>query len=135
MEINSVDRHEKWNRGWGMQFNMGEIANYNYKVFKKGAEENTQYFSLDNTHERRQAFFGTFTYGLLNRYSINGTVRYEGSNRLGKARSARWLPTWNVSARWNIIDEPWMKKVQPGLSHAAVKLSYSLTAESGPALR
>ena len=133
MEINSVDRHEKWNRGWGMQFNMGEIANYNYKVFKKGAEENTQYFSLDNTHERRQAFFGTFTYGLLNRYSINGTVRYEGSNRLGKARSARWLPTWNVSARWNIIDEPWMKKVQPGLSHAAVKLSYSLTAESGPA--
>ena len=133
MEINSVDRHEKWNRGWGMQFNMGEIANYNYKVFKKGAEENTQYFSLDNTHERRQAFFGTFTYGLLNRYSINGTVRYEGSNRLGKARSARWLPTWNVSARWNIIDEPWMKNVQPGLSHAAVKLSYSLTAESGPA--
>lgn len=132
MEINSVDRHAKWNRGWGMQFSMGEIANYNYKVFKKGTEENSQYFTLDNTHERRQAFFGTFTYGLLNRYSINGTLRYEGSNRLGKARSARWLPTWNVSGRWNIIDEPWMRNVQPALSHAALKLSYSLTAESGP---
>lgn len=132
MEMNSVDRHSKWFRGWGMQYDMGEIANYNYKAFKKGAEENLEYYSLSNTHERRQAFFGTFTYGLFNRYSINGTIRYEGSNRLGKARSARWLPTWNVSGRWNISDESWMRKLQPGLSHAALKLSYSLTAESGP---
>jgi TonB-linked SusC/RagA family outer membrane protein len=132
MEMNSVDRHEKWFRGWGMQYDMGEIANYNYKAFKKGAEENLAYYTLENTHERRQAFFGTFTYGLMNRYSINGTIRYEGSNRLGKARSARWLPTWNVSGRWNISDESWMKPLQPALSHAALKLSYSLTAESGP---
>ncbi len=132
MEMNSVDRHSKWFRGWGLQYDMGEIPITNYKVFKKGTEENSDYFSMDNTHERRQAFFGTFTYGLKNRYSINGTVRYEGSNRLGKARSARWLPTWNVSGRWNISDEPWMAGLQPAFSHAALKLSYSLTAESGP---
>ena len=64
--------------------------------------------------------------------SINGTLRYEGSNRLGKSRSARWLPTWNVSGRWNISDEPWMRGLQPVLSHAVLKASYSLTAESGP---
>ena len=131
-EVNSIDRHGVWFRGWGMQYDMGEIANYNYKVFKKGSEDNSQYYTLDNTHERRAAFFGTATYSLKNRYSINGTVRYEGSNRLGKSRSARWLPTWNISGRWNIIDEPWMKSLQPALSHAAIKLSYSLTAESGP---
>ena len=132
MEMNSVDRHAKWFRGWGMQFDMGELANYDYRIFKRGAEENSQYFTLGNTHERRQAFFGTFTYGLKNRYSINGTIRYEGSNRLGKSRSARWLPTWNVSGRWNISDEPWMSKLQPVLTHAVLKASYSLTAESGP---
>ena len=133
MEMNSVDRHGKWFRGWGLQYDMGEIPITNYKVFKKGTEENSDYFSMDNTHERRKAYFGTFTYGLMNRYSINATVRYEGSNRLGKARSARWLPTWNVSGRWNISDEPWMNALDPVLSHAALKLSYSLTAESGPA--
>ena len=131
-EVNSIDRHGVWFRGWGMQYDMGEIANYAYKVFKKGAEDNSQYYTLDNTHERRAAFFGTATYSLMNRYSINGTIRYEGSNRLGKSRSARWLPTWNISGRWNIIDEPWMQSLQPKLSHAALKLSYSLTAESGP---
>jgi hypothetical protein len=132
METNSIDRHAVWFRGWGLQYNMGEIAQYNYKIFKKGAEENTDYFTMGNTHERRAAFFGTVTYAFKNRYSVTGTMRYEGSNRLGKSRSARWLPTWNISGRWNISDEPWMRPLAPALSHAAIKLSYSLTAESGP---
>jgi TonB-linked SusC/RagA family outer membrane protein len=133
METNSIDRHAIWFRGWGLQYSMGEIAQYNYKIFKKGAEENTDYFTMGNTHERRTAFFGTVTYAFKNRYSITGTMRYEGSNRLGKSRSARWLPTWNISGRWNISDEAFMRPLAPTLSHAALKLSYSLTAESGPA--
>ncbi|MBQ9185812.1 MAG: SusC/RagA family TonB-linked outer membrane protein [Bacteroidales bacterium] len=132
METNSIDRHAVWFRGWGLQYDMGEIAQYNYKIFKKGAEENTEYFTMGNTHERRAAFFGTVTYAYNSRYSLTGTMRYEGSNRLGKSRSARWLPTWNVSGRWNISDEPFMRPLAPVLSHAALKLSYSLTAESGP---
>ena len=115
-----------------MQYSMGEIANYDYRIFKKGAEENTQYFTMHNTHGRQAAFFATGTYAYKGRYSLNGTIRYEGSNRLGKSRSARWLPTWNVSGRWNISDEKWMRPLQPYLSHAALKASYSLTAESGP---
>lgn len=35
METNSNDRHSTWFRGWGMQYSMGEIANYAYQVFKK----------------------------------------------------------------------------------------------------
>ena len=132
MEVNSNDRSETWFRGWGMQFSMGELANYDYHIFKKGEEDGSQYYTMSNTHERRAAFFGTGTYSFKNRYSLTGTIRYEGSNRLGKSRTARWLPTWNVSARWNISDEPWMRPLQPGLSHAALKASYSLTAESGP---
>ena len=34
METNSVDRHSTWFRGWGMQYNLGEIANYAYHAFK-----------------------------------------------------------------------------------------------------
>jgi len=132
VEVNSNDRHEAWFRGWGMQYSMGEVPNYDYRIFKKGSEDGSDYFTIYNTHERRAAFFGTATYSLMNRYSLTGTVRYEGSNRLGKARSARWLPTWNVSGRWNISDEKWMRPLQPALSHAALKASYSLTGESGP---
>ena len=62
METNSIDRHSTWFRGWGMQYSMGEIPNYAYQAFKKGAEDNTDYYSLSNRHERSVAFFGNATY-------------------------------------------------------------------------
>ena len=133
METNNIDRTSDWFRGWGMQYSLGEIANYAYEVFKKGAEENSDYFTLSNTHERRAAFFGTATYSWKGRYTVNGTVRYEGTNKLGKSRSARWLPTWNISGAWNTHEEPWFQKTfKEVLTHATLKASYSLTAESGP---
>ena len=133
LEVNNIDRTYDWFRGWGMQYDLGEIANYAYEVFKKGAEENTDYFKLTNTHERRAAFFGTATYSYKGRYTINGTIRYEGTNKLGKSRDARWLPTWNVSAAWNAHEEAWFHDTfKDALSNFTLKASYSLTAESGP---
>ena len=132
MEVNNIDRKRDWFRGWGMQYSLGEIANYAYQVFKKGAEENSDYFTLTNTHERRAAFFANASYSYEGRYTLNGTLRYEGTNKLGRSRSARWLPTWNVSAAWNAHEEKFFESLRPALSNATLRLSYSLTAESGP---
>lgn len=59
-------------------------------------------------------------------------MRYEGSNRLGRSRKSRWLPTWNIAAAWNAHEEPWFKK-QKVLNTLTFKTSYSLTADAGPA--
>ncbi len=131
-EINSIDRHNTWFRGWGMQYSMGEIPNYAYQVFKKGSEQNSDYYNLGNAHERSAAFFANGTYSYQGRYTINGTARYEGTNKLGKSRSARWLPTWNVSTAWNVHEEKFMQGIYPALSHLSLKASYSLTADRGP---
>ncbi|MCQ2118120.1 MAG: SusC/RagA family TonB-linked outer membrane protein [Bacteroidales bacterium] len=129
METNSVDRHSTWFRGWGMQYGMGEIPAYDYRVFKKGSEENSNYYELSNRFERSAAFFANATYSYKGRYTLNGTIRYEGTNRLGMSRSARWLPTWNISGAWNVHEESWFKSLEPVLSHLALKASYSLTAD------
>lgn len=68
-------------------------------------EDNSDYYSLTNTKRRTLAYFATGTYSYQGRYSLTGTFRYEGSNRLGKARSARWLPTWNIGVAWNMHEE------------------------------
>ncbi len=128
-EINNIDRHSIWFRGWGMQYDFGEIANYDWHVFKQGAEENTQYFTMVNTCTRSIAFFANGTYSYKGKYTLNGTYRYEGTNGLGKARTARWLPTWNVSAAWNMHEEPWMKNLYPTVTHLMLKGSYSLTGD------
>jgi len=133
LEVNSNDRHETWFRGWGMQYSMGEIPFYAYQVFKKGSEQNTDYYTLGNSHGRSAAFFGNATYSYKGIYTINGTVRYEGTNKLGKSRSARWLPTWNISGAWNAHEEKWFENLKPTMSHLTLKASYSLTADRGPA--
>lgn len=108
-EINSTERHGTWFRAWGIQYGMGETPNYNYNVFKKGNEENSDYYTMTNTHVRSAAFFANGTYSYMGRYTLNGTIRYEGTNKLGKSRQARWLPTWNISGAWNLHEEEWMK--------------------------
>ena len=132
MEVNQSDRHESWFNGWGMQYSMGLIPFYAYEVFKKGKEENTDYFGLADTHYRNVAFFFNGTYSWKGRYTLNGTFRYEGTNRMGKSRSARWLPTWNVAGAWNVHERISSRRCVPHCPHLSLKASYSLTADRGP---
>ena len=133
MEINAVDRKKTWFNGVGMQYEMGMLPAYDYLYFKQGNEENSQYYTVDETRTRSASFFGTATYSYQGKYTVNGTVRYEGTNKLGKSRSARWLPTWNVSAAWNMHEEKFFESLNPALSNLTLKASYSLTADRGPA--
>jgi tonB-linked outer membrane protein, susC/ragA family len=130
MEVNNTDRSRSYFNGVGMQYDMGFLGDYDYRYFKQASEENSLYYWLSNSYGREVSFFGTATYSWKGRYTLNGTVRYEGSNRLGKARSARWLPTWNVSGAWNVHEEAWFAKTfKDVLSHATLKASYSLTGD------
>ena len=131
-EINDITRHNTWFRGWGLQYSMGEIANYAYQVFKQGSEHNANYFTYTYRYDRSAAFFANGTYSYDGKYVINGTYRYEGTNKLGKSRSSRWLPTWNISGAWNISDEKFWRPLQDAISHLSLKGSYSLTADRGP---
>lgn len=132
-EISSIERSRSWFNGVGMQFDSGEIPFYVYEFFKKASEENTDYYTLSHSRYRSAAFFGNLTYSYKGRYNLNGTLRYEGSNQLGRSNKARWLPTWNISGSWNAHEEPWFHDVfKSVLSHLTLKASYSLTADRGP---
>ncbi|MDD3901425.1 MAG: SusC/RagA family TonB-linked outer membrane protein [Dysgonamonadaceae bacterium] len=133
MEVNSVDRLSTSFDGVAMQYEMGMLPAFDYLYFKQLSEENAQYYGVNETRARQVSFFGTGTYSYMGKYTINGTARYEGSNKLGKSRSARWLPTWNVSGAWNAHEEEFFDQLRPTLSNLTLKGSYSLTADRGPA--
>lgn len=132
-EVNSLDRHSTSFQGWGLQYDAGETPFYVLDLFKKQLEQNSYYYSLNNNHERNVAFATTASYSYDYRYTLNGTFRYEGSNRLGRARSSRWLPTWNVAGKWSVDREEFFEKLSPALSSLNFRVSYSLTADRGPA--
>ena len=132
MEMTSIERTATRFNGIGMQYYKSELPFYTYNFFKKQLKDGEQYYSLSNTNSRSVAFFANFTYGFDNRYVINGTFRYEGSNEMGKSRTARWCPTWNVAGSWNADQEKWFEKISSVISHMKVKVSYSLTATPPP---
>lgn len=133
-DVSNVRRSRSWFNGVGLQYSRGEIPFFVYQYFKQLQEQNSTYYTLAHTNSRTAAFFATATYSYKQRYNLTGTYRYEGTNRLGKSRSARWLPTWNVSGSWNADAESWFHNAfGKVLSHATMRLSYSLTADPGPA--
>lgn len=133
MELNNTDHKSTGFDGYGYQYDNGGIPYYYYKIFKQGQEEGSDYYSRVLTCTRNLAFFGMATYSYKGRYTINGTIRYEGTNKLGKSRQARWLPTWNVSGAWNAHEERWWNQTfGSAWTNASLKASYSLTADRGP---
>ena len=133
MEINKLDRSRSYFNGWGMQYDMGEASSYIYQFFKQGIERGEKYYSLEHSQSRSVAMFANATYSYDSKYTLNGTYRYEGTNRMGKSRSARWLPTWNISGAWNVGDEAFFEDIKETISYMMLKASYSLTADRGPA--
>ncbi|WP_025144065.1 SusC/RagA family TonB-linked outer membrane protein [Pedobacter jeongneungensis] len=130
--VNSIQRNNNWYRGWGLQYGLGEIPFVDYRVFKRGQEENSQYYSVGNTRGKEIAFFGKAAYAYDEKYSIEVTGRYEGSNRLGKSTSARWMPTWSVGGLWNASEENFFKDLNTPISTLTFRTSYSLMADRGP---
>ena len=132
MELNTTDRNTISFDGWGFCYDDGGTPFIDYKLFKQQVEEGGAYYANTWRYSRSMAFFATGTYSYLGRYNINLTGRYEGTNGLGKSRSARWLPTWNVGVSWNAHEEEWYEPARHILSNATLKASYSLTADRCP---
>lgn len=132
-DMTSLDRTKTWFRGWGRQYSMGDVPAYAYEVFKKGQEDGTDYYGYTPYKDRSLAFSGNINYSYAGKYNVMGTMRYDGTNRLGKARSARWIPTWNMGLGWNVHEESFFANWRPTLSHLKVFASYGLTADRGGA--
>lgn len=136
METSRVDRYYQAFEGWGIVYSNGNLPYLDHNLFKQMEEENGAYFADSKTRRRNMAYFMNANYSYLGRYALNGTVRYEGSNMMGETTQSRWLPTWNISAAWSVSEEPWFRKWadahNQAWSYAKLRLSYSLTGESGP---
>lgn len=132
MEVRYTDRQNASYDGVGYQYENGGLVNPNYRFFKKMIEAGDPYFGMYYNKERNVAFMSRLAYNYDSRYSVNTTIRYDGSNRMGETSSARWLPTWNVSLAWNLDEEKFYPK-NNYLSSARFRGTYGLVANMGDA--
>ncbi len=131
-EVKYADRQMANDVGVGYQYSNGGVAYVDYRFIKKMTEGNNAYYGLSKERDRFVAFFANGSYTYKGRYVLSGTLRDDGSNRLGSSPRARWLPTWTVSGAWNVDREKFMENVSM-VSHLTLKSSYGLNASIGDA--
>jgi TonB-linked SusC/RagA family outer membrane protein len=132
-EMRYTDRQNSDFEGVGYQYDNGGLVNPNYRYFKKAIEGGDPYFGMGLSYDRFLAMMARAAYSYKERYSINATVRDDGSNLMGKSKVARWLPTWNISGAWDLDQEDFFKGVEPYLSGARIRGTYGLVASLGNA--
>lgn len=127
-ELRYVNRSNAYNRGVGYQWERGGVPFVDYLYFKQMNETGGQYYGYDETYERFSSFFAKLSYSYAGRYVLNATGRYDGSNKLGRSRSARWLPTWSLSGAWHVNEEQFFRSFTKDIPQLTVRLSHSLAA-------
>jgi len=132
MEVRYIDRQNQYFNGVGYQYENGGLVNPSYLYFKQSGEAGKAYFGMGNNFERYVAYMLRAAYSYKGLYSFNATTRYDGSNKMGRSREARWLPTWNVSGSWNADQESFWPK-NDIVTYAVLRGSYGLTASIGNA--
>ncbi len=130
-EMKYADRSSSSMQGYGYQWGKGGVPFVDYRILRQLLDGGFQYYGMNRKYDRFVAFFATAGYSFDERYTLNLTGRYDGSNRLGKSKRARWLPTWNVSGAWHIKNEAFMEDVDL-ISRLNLRATYGLTASMGP---
>ncbi|MEX2233865.1 MAG: SusC/RagA family TonB-linked outer membrane protein [Cyclobacteriaceae bacterium] len=129
-EIKFTDRSSRRVDGIGVVYENGGIVNTDPLMIDFLNRQGISIFELDVDRERFAGFFLNGAYSFNEKYVFNGTVRYDGSNRLGKSKKARYLPTWNVSGAWNLDRESFLDLAW--LNALKLRATYGLSANLGP---
>jgi len=131
-QVKFADRQNFSNTGYGYQYDNGGIPFVDYRILKQTIESSFPYYEMTKDYDRFAAFYLNGQYTFEKKYNFYGTVRYDGSNRLGSSPKARWLPTWSFGGAWNLEEESFLKDVN-WLDFLKLRASYGLTASLGPA--
>lgn len=132
MEMRSADRQDQFFDGVGYQFENGGLVNPYYMYFKQAGESGKPYYGMKYGVDRFLAYMLQATYAYKNKYVITPTIRYDGSNKMGMSKTARWLPTWNLAGSWNLSRENFWPENNI-LTSASLRGSYGLVANIGNA--
>ncbi|WPP49543.1 SusC/RagA family TonB-linked outer membrane protein [Catalinimonas niigatensis] len=129
-EIKYTDRSSRNASGIGVVYENGGVVNTTPEIIDFLNRQGVDLYGLSEFHERFTGLFINGGYAFNKKYIVNGTLRYDGSNRLGRSRAARYLPTWNVSGAWNVDQESFFNV--PAVSFLKLRATYGLSANLGP---
>ena len=87
--------------------------------------KNNPLYSETFTENAFASFFATTSYTFKNRYTVGGSVRFDGSDVFGVAKEYRFLPLYSVSGLWRVVEEEWMQDFHE-IDNLGIRVSYGI---------
>ena len=109
-EIRHVDANSVYTAAYG--YDPRTLTTQTVYFPSEYAAESFPLHTETHTENAYVSWFATGSYTLLDRYTLGGSVRFDGSDVFGVAKKYRFLPLYSVSALWRMGDEPWMKQLR-----------------------
>lgn len=91
-----------------------EVQALKFPLYKRTYKENAY-----------ASFFSTASYSLMNRYTVGGSIRFDGSDLFGVDKKYRYLPLYSVSGLWRIKQERFMQSAK-WIDNLVLRASYGL---------
>ena len=131
METRFTNRQASSTTGIGVIYESGGIVVTDPNIIEFFNLQNIDYYTLNQERDRFIGLFLNGGYAYKGRYVGNFTVRYDGSNQLGKSQKARYLPTWNASGAWNAHNEPFMQRFK-FINELKLRATYGVSGNLPP---
>ena len=109
-EIRHVDANSVYTAAYG--YDPRTLTTQTVYFPSEYAAESFPLHTETRTENAYVSWFATGSYTLLDRYTLGGSIRFDGSDVFGVAKKYRYLPLYSVSALWRMGDEKWMKQVR-----------------------
>ncbi|WP_212003962.1 archease [Chitinophaga sp. HK235] len=100
-EINSVKREGT------LSTQAGYFPERGKTFFPSDLSRKKNSYNITDGRENSVGIYSTIGYSLMGRYTVYGTIRMDGSNRFGQYSNSKFLPNYDISARWDVSSESW----------------------------
>ncbi|MDR0229385.1 MAG: SusC/RagA family TonB-linked outer membrane protein [Flavobacteriaceae bacterium] len=126
MELRSANNTLITSKGFGYDKN---TLTTKPLIFPEGStsanDKKYEQYKKTRVEDAYASFFATASYTFNRKYTVFGSVRYDGSNLFGVDPKYRYVPLWAISGSWNVKREKFMENVD-FVSDLRLRASYGL---------
>jgi TonB-linked SusC/RagA family outer membrane protein len=124
-EFRKNNNEDLFTKGFG--FNERTLTNQNIIFPNADRADDPDFRGYRKTQQRNgyASFFGTLSYTYDRKYTVYGSIRYDGSDLFGVDPKYRYLPIYSISGAWNAHEEEFVKKAK-WISNLRFRSSYGI---------
>jgi len=115
-----------YSRGYGYNRQTGTTSQILFP--DQSLADSPEYKTYARTHNENAfaSFYATASYTYDRKYTVFGSVRYDGSDLFGVDPKYKYLPLWSISGSWLASEESFLKDNVPTISNLRFRGSYGL---------